>query len=424
MGDETRSGLLHNLLPEVKKTRVVFIDQARALAVLLMIGGHSMSRFLSEPWRSGPAYTNYQFFRGLSSALFLMVAGFSFVVASFKYFDDYTRWSPRMRGRVNRITLILFLGYTLQIYAPTLTQSIFQYSPDKLERLLKFDVLLNIGYGLMFVHILVFVSRSPERFWKICAAFIFLIFAAAFITYKKEVSEALPVGLATALNMHHQSRFPLVPYTSYMLIGSVFGYFFAKHQRKGDEWKPIVGGVIVALLLWGFEWFIRNKFDGGLFPYSGCRGPGNTFARAACSLLVICALYFVGRYRLVFPRLSFILSKDSLSIYFFHLFILYGNKTMHGAFYTHKEKMNPVQIWLWIATLTLSMILTAWAIGWARDNKPVHLTRLRQCAIAGILITFLAWPGVTVYTILTSCALGTTLVLGTHRFLDRKCKNI
>ena len=54
--------------------RVAFIDQARALAITMMLVGHSLHRFLGEPWRSSELYKHYSFVRGLSSALFLTIA--------------------------------------------------------------------------------------------------------------------------------------------------------------------------------------------------------------------------------------------------------------------------------------------------------------------------------------------------------------
>ena len=46
--------------------RVVFVDQARALAIVLMLVGHSLDQFLGEPARSGAVYQEYQFVRGIN----------------------------------------------------------------------------------------------------------------------------------------------------------------------------------------------------------------------------------------------------------------------------------------------------------------------------------------------------------------------
>ena len=82
------------------KKRFVFIDQARGLAILLMLVGHSLDRFLGDPWRSSAAYDHYTFVRGLSSALFLTVSGYSFVIASLGRADEYRSLTPRMMGRI------------------------------------------------------------------------------------------------------------------------------------------------------------------------------------------------------------------------------------------------------------------------------------------------------------------------------------
>ena len=125
--------------------RVVFIDQARALAIMLMLFGHSLDRFLAEPWRSGDFYTAYQPIRSVSSTLFLTVAGVSFVIATFGHWEDYMSLTPKMWARIRRIGLILFLGYVLNMWSPTLTMAIDSFSAQNWEQFLRCDILQNIG---------------------------------------------------------------------------------------------------------------------------------------------------------------------------------------------------------------------------------------------------------------------------------------
>jgi hypothetical protein len=381
-----------------------------------MLGGHSMSHFLGEPWRAGPAYTNYQFVRGLSSALFLMVAGFSCVIASFGHFSDYLQWSPRMKARLRRIGLILFLGYTLQLYAPSLSLFLQHATPTNLERFLKFDVLIHIGYGLALLHLMMRLAGSERRFAVAAAVALPLFFLAAAVTYRPDVDAAIPTIFRGAVNMHHRSRFPLVPYTSFMLIGALMAYGFTRLRETPREWTLFLVGSLAGLGLCGFEWFIKHAVPGGVFPYStpAKMMPGDTFARAGCAMLVICGLYFLGRVRVFFARYSMALSRDSLAIYFVHLFLIYGSASAPGLFPELVRKMNPWQIWSFIAGLVLLMSAMAYGIGWMRRNTPAAATRLRHSLIAAGIFGFCFWPPRGVLPAAVDLAVGALLVNGFH----------
>jgi uncharacterized membrane protein len=405
-----------------KAWRVVFIDQARALAITMMLVGHSLDRFLGETYRVSEIYRDYQFVRGITSALFLMVSGFSFVVASFKYWDQYTHWSPKMWGRVRRIALIYLLGYTLHLWAPTLWASITTWNPDRWARLLQFDILQNIATGLLLLHIVVFIVRKKKHFWKVTLAGYFAIILLATITFRPEVDALLPVEIGVIVNMYHKSTFPLVPWMSFLLIGATIGYWFWMRREKGDEWKVFVVGLGIALALIGFEYAIRHWVPGGVFPYSVHRKhmPGNIFSRGGFALLFICLLYLLGRWKLVLPRLSFILSKDSLAIYFVHLFLVYGCAWYGGAFYSMRHAMTPLQAFTWIGGLFAAMTLMAWGIGWMRTNRGNYARMIRHALLLGFGGAFLFWPHLTGPKLLAALAVAVWVIVGVEWYLVRR----
>lgn len=401
--------------------RVVFIDQARALAITMMLVGHSLDRFLGEPWRSGELYGDYQFVRGITSALFLMVSGFSFVVASFKYWDDYTHWSPRMWGRVKRISLIYLLGYTLHLWAPTLYQSVTTWNLDRWAMLLQFDILQNIATGLLLLHLAVFFVRKRQHFWKVTLVGYFIIIALGSITFRPAVDAMLPVELGVVVNMYHKSTFPLVPWMGFLLIGATIGYWFWERKLKGDEWKVFVIGLGIAGSLITLEYAINHWIPGGFFPYSAHRAhmPGNIFSRGGFALLFICLLYLLGRWKLVLPRLSFILSKDSLAIYFVHLFMVYGCAWFGGFFYSMKRAMTPVQAFTWVGSLFASMALMAWGIGWMRKHRPVELRLIRHIIMGGFIGAFLVWPYLTAPKLMAALAASAWFFIGLEWLRNR-----
>ncbi len=398
--------------------RLVFVDQARAIAIMLMLFGHSLDRFLAEPWRSGDFYTAYQPVRGVSSTLFLMVAGFSFVIATFGHWEDYVGFSSKMRARIRRIGLILFLGYLLNIWAPTFVQAVDGISAQKWEQFLGFDVLQNIGFGLAALHLIAWAAGTKKGFFKLTLGLTFAIFALAAITYRKDVDSLLPIELSTMLNLFHGSHFPVVPYTGFMLLGALFGYLYVARKKVGDEWKVFVVGIFASLLLVGIDLAIPRIISSGVFPYWAPleNMPGNTFGRAGAGILAISVLYFLGHAKLLFPRLSLILSKDSLAIYFVHLFLVYNTSTILGLFSLQKQGMSPAQVACWVFGLSVAMTAMAWTIGQLRTSRPKLLAGSRRTAILGGCMAFIVLPDPSTTGIALCLASAATIVIAMDRW--------
>ncbi len=396
-------------------SRVAFIDQARSLAITMMIVGHSLDRFLAEPWRSSQAFDDYQFVRGITSALFLMVSGFSFVVASFKHWDEYTRWSPKLWGRVRRIALIYFLGYSLHMWAPTLFNAWTTWTPEYWVTFLQFDILQNIATGLLVLHAIVLLARDRGRFWIVTAVGWFLVIGIGLVTYRPEVDAMLPVEIAVAANMSHKSIFPLVPWMNFLFMGATFGYWFWQRMRKGDEWKVFAVGACGGAFLVGVEILIK-VIPWKIYPYAIHKTitPGNIFARGGLALLAICLLWLVGRYRIVLAKLAFILSKDSLAIYFVHLVLVYGGPGFGGCFLSMRKSMDPAQTWAWIIWLFSSMALMAWAIGWMRKHRGVELALMRHITLGTFGACFLLAPYLTVGNFLVVLGISAWFFVGVN----------
>jgi uncharacterized membrane protein len=373
------------------RPRLVFVDQARALAIAMMLMGHSLDRFLGEPWRSSAVYDHYTFVRGLSSALFLFIAGFSFVIASFGRLESYTSLSDpnRLVARLRRIALILFLGILLQLPATTFSGALEVTDPAVWERFFGFNVLQNIGLSLLLLHVILFVARTPDRFGKTVAALAVLIFFSATITFRPEVDAVIPTWIRGALNLYHQSRFPMVPFTGFICLGAVLGWAYWKEREKREH-KVFIAACAVAVLLIAFDLVIRKGVPDVVFPYGIQRShmASNTFARAGSAVLIVSGLYFLSRSRTVLPRLSFVLSKDSLAIYFTHLWLVFGAATRGGLFASQAEKMTPLEAGLFIVSLFLGMTGMAYLFGHLRKRRPVLFAASRRTLVMVIVLSY------------------------------------
>jgi len=92
---------------------VIFIDLARAMAVVMMVYGHTVDALLGQQYRVGAWFAVWQFQRGLTSCLFLLLSGFAFSIATTRHWPSHVRISPSFFRRVRRFALFVMLGYAL-----------------------------------------------------------------------------------------------------------------------------------------------------------------------------------------------------------------------------------------------------------------------------------------------------------------------
>jgi len=143
--------------------RVIFVDLARALAVVLMVAGHASSAFLAAEYQSGPWFDAWTFQRGLTSGLFLMLSGFAFSLATTRHWGSHLRLSRPVFTRVRRFLLFVVLGYGLHL--PVLPAAALAAVTDAEWRsFLAVDVLQLIGVTLLALQALVLLLRSRRVF--------------------------------------------------------------------------------------------------------------------------------------------------------------------------------------------------------------------------------------------------------------------
>src|SRR5688572_25880822 len=101
--------------------RSVFVDLARAAAILMMLQGHTVHAVLASDARTGTAFYLWSFARGLTSCAFLMLSGFVFTLATQRYWTA-SRPSPSATGRrLRRFGFFLCLGYALHFPTANIT---------------------------------------------------------------------------------------------------------------------------------------------------------------------------------------------------------------------------------------------------------------------------------------------------------------
>src|SRR5262245_45767616 len=110
----------HEMAATIKQQRIVFLDLLRALAVMMMVEGHTVDVLLLNEYRSYEysGFKLWQFTRGMTAPMFLLTAGTVFVYLLRSTALPF-RNNPRVTKGAKRGLLLFALGYLLRFPSPS-----------------------------------------------------------------------------------------------------------------------------------------------------------------------------------------------------------------------------------------------------------------------------------------------------------------
>ena len=338
--------------------RVIFIDLARALAVVFMLYGHTTSALLAPAYQTGRWFDIWQFQRGLTSSLFLLLGGFAFSIATTRHWTSHLGWSPALVKRLRRFGLFVVLGYALHLPASRFS-AMLTVDEAKWRAFLAVDVLQLIGVSFIAIQLLVLITRSRRVFMLVT-----LGLAAALILLTPSVWEVdwatrLPAFAAAYLSQASGSQFPLFPWMAFILLGAGLGQLYARWGASDLSTFaqralifPGVGLVSVASVLRPKVMFFGS-------------GPGNfvpaeIMLRIGACLIILAAFAHLSRRLHRLPHVFGAVAQESLLIYFVHLCIVYGSVWNAGLVQFYGASRTPLQTMAFVILVVSSMALLAW----------------------------------------------------------------
>ena len=344
-----------------KKSRIIFIDLMRTFAVLQMVQGHTIDALLSNDYRSfqSPIFTIWYFMRGMTAPIFLFTAG---TIFTYLFRSNNTTFfnNPRTKKGIKRFLLLVFLGYLLRFPTPS-PFNFSRVSASQWHIFFAIDVLQSIGFGILFIMILTYISEkinlSDYLIFSISAALIFGLFPW-FDTINW--SDFLPIPLAGYFYSGTGSIFPLFPWTGYVVGGGVLGSYLARHPlvftTKKFSLMLLVFGVSfisIAMLIgiFGYDFF-DGKWIGEIYTI---------FLRVGFVLVLNSVVSFICLEVKSIPKILILIGRNTLLIYVVHLVIIYGsawNKGLYSYFAQSFNAWNSVGVaFLMIVTMTFMVIL-------------------------------------------------------------------
>jgi uncharacterized membrane protein len=373
--------------PGVHARRVIFIDLARALAVVLMVSGHTSSALLASRYRGGDWVHAWEFQRGLTSALFLLLSGFAFSIATTRHWSSHIRPSWALIKRLRRFGLFILLGYALHF--PVSRFSMLATATESQWRtFLSVDVLQLIGVTFVGVQLLVLVAQSRRAFMVLALVLAAIVIGVAPFMWRTDWTGTLPLALAAYLSPATGSQFPLFPWAGFVLIGAGAGQIYARwgaaHLGAFANWGLLAPGLVLALIA-------SNMYSSP--PASGVDDfawvPGQILLRTGVCLAILGVVAHASARIDQLPHVFGAVAQESLVVYFIHLCIVYGSIWNPGLYQFYGEALAPGATVLAVVAVVLPMIALAWQWNGLKHHRP-RVARLAAIAmgvgLAGWLI--------------------------------------
>ena len=368
----------------VHSHRVIFIDLGRAIAVTFMLYGHTASALLAPEYQAGRWFQVWQFQRGLTSSLFLLLGGFAFSVATSRHWASHVQWSPAVLRRLRRFGLFILLGYALHFPAGRFAD-IALVSEAKWRSFLAVDVLQLIGVSFIGVQLLVLAARSRRAFTIAIFAVAAAVIAATPVAWETDWPALLPLGLAAYLSPAVGSLFPLFPWLAFVLLGVGFGQVYSRWGaahlgQYANRALLVPGGALVlagsALYLWPLA--VLGTGAGSLIPME-------VLLRVGTCLVLLAAVAHLSRWIDRLPHVFGAVAQESLLIYFVHLCIVYGSVWNRGLAQVYGASLPPGRTLLFVLLVIGSMIALAWYWNWWKHVRP-RTARWMSYGVGSILI--------------------------------------
>lgn len=367
--------------------RILFIDLARAVAVLLMVQGHTIDALLAPEYRTSLQYNAWLYLRGLTSCTFLFLSGAAFSLTALKHWDDQGHFSKRSFKRVRRLGFFLALGYFIRFPMGRFVD--LQYAnAERWRSFFAVDVLQNVAVTLLALQFLIGLSRSPRRFAVACGTLAVALVGLTPVVHEIDWTGRVPLLLSSYLSYATGSNFPLFPWAGFTLLGAVFGVTAAPWATR-DHLRSLARGLFLSGALLAVGAGVLGEF--GWFEYGSHdwwrASPLSFVQRFGSVLLLLSIVGAIGHYvtRLTPPLQG--LAEESLLVYAVHVALLYGSHWTAGLGPTLGPQ-PPSRVLMWALVMITAM--TFLALVW-NDIERLHPRLAAVCratAVIGLLYRF------------------------------------
>jgi uncharacterized membrane protein len=387
--------------------RCDWLDLIRGWAVVVMIEVHCVNVWLH------PQVPDWlMFLNGLVAPSFIMAAGYSLALSTFRADGSLRPFAPTAR----RLGFILACAYLLHAPGLTLAEWTVLATPQKLNELFKIDVLQCIVFSLLILQGLARWIRRPMVYAGAALAAAVAVALAAPRLWRPGVADGLWMPVRGLVNGNTDrgvtALFPLIPWFAFAAFGSVLGVLYRQVRVLAEagrarwseaRWLAALAALGALLVLWGSA-CAGTWLQGGALPQSEVwRLHNTTLPSIAQRLGLVCLAGSVlgwiepARGQWPGPNVIKAASSESLLVYMLHLEIIFG-LLLAEPIRARAGWQWHSQGWTGTLALTAAVVAVSLAAGVCWRNlraQPQRAWKLQRAALIGLGLWFLLGGWVT-----------------------------
>ena len=277
---------------------------------LVMVQGHVMDTLLAPAVLAQPLYVWQQVLHGSTAPGFLFASGF---VVGLPRAPLSLRAGLR---RARRLLFVLAIGYYLHLPYVSLWKTLGASTSAERAALFACDALQVIAATQLFVLGLQALAR---RRWTAWAGGIALaIVAVTPLVWASGLAARWPEAAAPWLDEATGSRFPLFPFSAFVLAGALAGARLGRATAASRHRLELAAGTLLLLLGALLAWLLRGRID-----FWGA-SPAYVFVRLGGLLLLLRLVEAAAATGHAVVRALALLGHETLLVYVLHLTLLFG----------------------------------------------------------------------------------------------------
>jgi fucose 4-O-acetylase-like acetyltransferase len=297
-------------VPHLASRRELYIDVFRGLMALVMVQGHVMDILLEPAARAETWYVFQQMFHGSTAPGFLFASGF---VAGLPRAPLSARASLR---RARRLLFVLMVGYYIHLPYLSLWKTESGASEAEKAALLACDALQVIAVTQLFVLALQWLVG--QRWTRVAGGLAVVVIGFTPLVWSAAFSTRLPAWLGPYLDPSTGSRFPVFPFSAFVLGGTLAGAMLGRVEPRLRYRREILWGVGLVSLGVGLARLLAGRVD-----FWG-PSPAYAFVRLGGLLLLLLGVEAASRAEVPGVRSVALLGHETLLVYVLHLHLLFG----------------------------------------------------------------------------------------------------
>jgi uncharacterized membrane protein len=295
--------------PASARPREVYIDAFRGLIALVMVQGHVCDTLLTPASRSAPWYVFQTIFHGSTAPGFLFASG---LVAGLPRAPLSLRASWR---RARRLLFVLGVGYALQLPYLSFWKTRVASASEK-AALFACDALQVIAITQLFVILLQLLAG--RRWTRVAGALAVVVIAATPFVWDSGTSARLPALLGAYLDQRTGSRFPVFPFSAFVLAGTLAGATIGRAEPRRRKRRALAAGLVLVAAGFLLAVPLQGRVD--------FWGPSPAYVLVRLGALLLLLRLVEAAADAAWPgiRVLALLGHETLLVYVLHLTLLFG----------------------------------------------------------------------------------------------------